>query len=85
VLTDAELDQLFSRARAATDGYELTVDLRQRRIRDGQGFEAEFGIDDYRREMLLEGLDEIGKTLLQEPRIAAFERARAARGSGVAR
>ena len=84
VLAEAELDELFSRARAATEGYELTVDLQQRRIGDGQGFEAEFGIDDYRREMLLEGLDEIGKTLLQEPRITAFERARAARGSGVA-
>src|SRR4051812_19194080 len=82
VLADAELDQLFRRARAAADGYELTVDLRQRRIRDGQGIEAECAMDDYRREMLLEGLDEIGKTLLQEPRIAAFERARATRGDG---
>jgi 3-isopropylmalate/(R)-2-methylmalate dehydratase small subunit len=85
VLGEAELDELFRRSRTATAGYELTVNLRQRRIRDGKGFEAAFGIDDYRREMLLEGLDEIGKTLLQEPRIAAFERARAARAYGAAR
>jgi 3-isopropylmalate/(R)-2-methylmalate dehydratase small subunit len=78
VLTDAELHQLFRHSGAAPDGYELTVDLQQRRVWDGNGFEAEFRIDDYRREMLLEGLDEIGKTLLQEPRIAAFERTRSA-------
>jgi 3-isopropylmalate/(R)-2-methylmalate dehydratase small subunit len=84
-LPEAELEELFRRARVASSGYELTVDLQQRRIWDATGFEAAFGIDDYRREMLLHGLDEIGKTLLQEPRIAAFERARAAGGNGAAR
>ena len=84
VLADAKLDELFHRSRAASDGYDLTVDLQQRRLWDDQGFGAEFGIDDYRREMLLQGLDEIGKTLQQEPRIAAFERARSA-GYGAAR
>ena len=83
-LTEAELDELFRRSRTASGGYQLTVDLQQRRISDGRGFEAVFGIDDYRREMLLNGLDEIGKTLLQEPRIAAFERVRSAGGSGAA-
>jgi 3-isopropylmalate dehydratase small subunit len=34
-------------------------------------------MDPYRREMLLQGLDEIGVTLRQEQRIAAFERRRA--------
>jgi 3-isopropylmalate/(R)-2-methylmalate dehydratase small subunit len=84
VLADAELDELFHRSRAASEGYELTVDLQQRRLWDDQGLGAEFGIDAYRREMLLQGLDEIGKTLQQEPRIAAFERARSA-GYGAAR
>ena len=41
--------------------------------------DAGFEIDGYRREMLLNGLDEIGKTLLEEPRIVAFERRRAER------
>ena len=84
VLEKADMDQLFRRARAA-DGYELSVDLTERRIRDDAGFEAVFSIDEYRREMLLNGLDEIGKTLLQEPRIAAFERARSAASQGTAR
>ncbi len=84
VLPEAEVAELFRRSRAAPGGYEVTVDLRKRLIWDGTGFEAAFSIDDYRREMLLKGLDEIGKTLLQEPRIAAFERARLAGGSGAA-
>ena len=41
---------------------------------DREGFEAGFSMDEYRRDMLLNGLDEIGKTLLGESRIAAFER-----------
>jgi 3-isopropylmalate/(R)-2-methylmalate dehydratase small subunit len=83
VLEKADMDELFRRARAA-DGYELSVDLKERRIRDDAGFDAVFSIDEYRREMLLNGLDEIGKTLLQEPRIAAFER-RSAASQGTAR
>jgi 3-isopropylmalate/(R)-2-methylmalate dehydratase small subunit len=55
----------------------LTIDLNGQRVEDGQGFTAQFTIEPYRREMLLHGLDEIGRTLLEEPRIAAFERRRA--------
>ncbi len=40
-------------------------------------------MDDYRREMLLQGLDEIGRTLQQEPAIAAFEAKRARSLAGV--
>jgi 3-isopropylmalate/(R)-2-methylmalate dehydratase small subunit len=35
-----------------------------------------FEIDPYRREMLMRGLDEIGRTLLEESSITAFERRR---------
>ena len=78
VLQEAQVQELFRRSAAATAAYELTVDLVHRRVADGDGFEAGFAMDEYRREMLLKGLDEIGKTLLEEPRIAAFERRRAA-------
>jgi 3-isopropylmalate/(R)-2-methylmalate dehydratase small subunit len=61
-------------ARAPDADYRLTVDLVERRVSDSQGFIAGFPFDDYRRDQLLQGLDEIGRTLLQEPRIAAFER-----------
>jgi len=77
-LTEAEVAELFRRADAAPEGYELTVDLERQRVTDGAGFEATFSIDPYRREMLLRGLDEIGRTLLEEPTITAFERGREA-------
>jgi 3-isopropylmalate/(R)-2-methylmalate dehydratase small subunit len=82
VLPEAQVQELFRRTAAAKGGYDLTVDLVRRRVRDGGGFEAGFEMDEYRRRMLLEGLDEIGKTLLDEPRIAAFERRRAAELEG---
>jgi 3-isopropylmalate/(R)-2-methylmalate dehydratase small subunit len=82
VLQEAQIQELFRRSGAAAAGYELTVDLVDRRVGDGNGFEASFAMDEYRREMLLQGLDEIGKTLLEEPRIAAFERRRAALAAG---
>ncbi len=75
-LPEARVSELLTRA--AAGGYELTVDLERRRVHDGQGFDEPFTVDDYRREMLLQGLDEIGKTLLQEDRIAAYERRRRA-------
>jgi 3-isopropylmalate/(R)-2-methylmalate dehydratase small subunit len=78
VLPEPQVDELFARAAAARGGYEVTVDLQRQRVSDGAGFDAGFAMDDYRREMLLQGLDEIGKTLLQEDRIAAFERRRRA-------
>ena len=79
-----EIDELLRRCAAAKGDYRLTIDLEAQRVEDGQGFGTRFDIDPYRREMLLKGLDEIGSTLLEEPRIAAFERRRAARAAGVA-
>ena len=76
ILPEAVVQELFRRAGESPNGYELTVDLAAQRVRDADGLEAEFMIDPYRKQMLLEGLDEIGRTLLEEPRIAAFERRR---------
>jgi 3-isopropylmalate/(R)-2-methylmalate dehydratase small subunit len=77
VLADDQISELFQR-RASNSNYELTVDLEKQSVRDEIGFRASFHIDEYRRPMLLQGLDEIGRTLLEEPLIAAFERQRAA-------
>jgi 3-isopropylmalate/(R)-2-methylmalate dehydratase small subunit len=60
-------------------GARLTVDLKSRTIRAGEGAEAieeSFDIDDYTRWRLLEGLDDIGITLSHEDDIAAFESTR---------
>ncbi len=57
---------------AADPGAEMTVDLETRTATIG-GFQVSFGIDDYTRWRLLEGLDDIGLTLRNEDKIAQFE------------
>jgi 3-isopropylmalate/(R)-2-methylmalate dehydratase small subunit len=77
VLQETEIGELIRRAEGPQP-YHLTVDLESCRVSDLDGFAAGFTIEPYRREMLLRGLDEIGRTLEQEARIAGFERRRAA-------
>jgi 3-isopropylmalate/(R)-2-methylmalate dehydratase small subunit len=62
-----QVRELMERARG---GEELTVDLE---ARTAGGFP--FELDDFTRECLLEGLDEIGLTLRHEREIAAYEAA----------
>ena len=62
-----QVQDLMARARA---GEELTVDL-EARTAGGYPFE----LDDFTRECLLEGLDEIALPLREEPAIAAYEAA----------
>jgi len=68
-LPEAQVHDLMERARA---GEEITVDL-EARTAGGYPFE----LDDFTRECLLEGLDEIALTLRDEPAIAAYEAAHA--------
>ena len=60
----------------STEGglHEVVIDLEKWVITDDRGFMARFAADPYGRELLLHGLDEIGRTLLEEPSIAAYER-----------
>ena len=80
-LEPEEIDQLVHRVQTAGGQYRLTVDLEEQVVEDGHGFRTRFALEPYRREMLLRGLDEIGHTLLEEPRIAAFEQRRTARAA----
>ena len=70
-LREEEVAELMRRAQ--TDGYQLTVDLEQRKVYDDQGFSASFPIDDFVRHCLLEGLDDIGLTLQHEAEMTAYE------------
>jgi len=63
--------------RAAGGSYEIDVDLEQCRVSDDRGYSTRFSPDPYGSELLLRGLDEIGRTLLEEPSIAAYERSHA--------
>ena len=61
----------------ARAGYELTVDLEAQRVWDeDEEIIAEFDIDEFAKYKLLNGLDDIGLTMQQEDKIAAFEKAR---------
>lgn len=64
----------LSEAASQKNGYRLVVDLEACTIRDVCGWKTEFSIDARRRACLLEGLDEIGATLLLREKIIAFER-----------
>jgi len=74
-LKDEEVDELVRRARAH-EGYRLTVDLERCEVRDEHGFTAAFEIDAFRRQCLLEGLDDVGLTLRHESLISRFEEGR---------
>ena len=75
-LATAEVDTIIARAQEI-EGYQLTVDLEARQVTDGHGLAAKFEIDEFRRENLIKGLDDIGLTLQNEAAIDAFEQARA--------
>jgi 3-isopropylmalate/(R)-2-methylmalate dehydratase small subunit len=70
--SEAQVDELFRRADAAP-GYKLTIDLPAQSVRDEQGLSLHFDIDPFRKQVLLEGLDDIGLTLKHAPDIAAYE------------
>jgi 3-isopropylmalate/(R)-2-methylmalate dehydratase small subunit len=72
-------DEMRQLLEAARGGCELTVDLEARQLVGPDGRVVPFELDDYHRERLLEGLDDIGLTLRREPEIDAFERTHPAR------
>lgn len=74
VLPAEQVDELFRRAEA-TEGYQLEVDLPSQTIRDDSGLELKFDIDEFRKQALLKGLDEIGLTLEHTAEIDAYEQA----------
>ena len=71
-LPEEQVQTLLDRA-AKAENYQLTVSLEENTIRDGQGFETKFAIDPFRRDCLLEGLDDIGLTLRHAAELDKFE------------
>jgi len=57
----------------ATEGYELSVDLPRQVIVKPDGEEIPFDVDPFRKQCLLDGLDDIGLTLEDADDIRAFE------------
>ena len=58
---------------AANEGVEFTVDLKAQKVTTPGGIEINFEVDAFRKESLLDGLDDIAWTLKHEDKITAFE------------
>ncbi|HTW30664.1 MAG TPA: 3-isopropylmalate dehydratase small subunit [Candidatus Sulfotelmatobacter sp.] len=71
-LSDEEVATLMRRSQEIEE-YAVTIDLEKCEVRDEQGFQARFPIDEFVRHCLLNGLDDIGLTLQHEAEIAAYE------------
>ena len=72
VVDEATVDRLFERCQQDPE-WELTIDLEQCQVRDQGSLEISFEVDGFRRECLLNGLDDIALTLKQVDQIAAYE------------
>ena len=72
-LDEAVVDRLFQQS-ANGEGVTLTIDLDSQQVTLPDGALVDFSVDPFRRQCLLEGLDDIGITLQREDAITAFER-----------
>jgi len=72
ILTEDEVDILFLELEA-TEGYELYVDLASQTVTSDSGQVFNFSLDQFRKQCLLTGLDEIGLTLIQADKIRQYE------------
>lgn len=72
VLMEDVIEDLFRRE-AAGKPYKLTIDLVDNVITDENGLSIPFQLDSYRRNCLLNGLDDIGITLQHEDAITLYE------------
>jgi len=71
-LNEEQVAEIMRRSKEIED-YQLTVDLETLRVEDRRGFNATFAMDEFSRHCLLNGLDDIARTLQQETQIAAYE------------
>jgi 3-isopropylmalate/(R)-2-methylmalate dehydratase small subunit len=60
----------------ANPGYQLNIDLAAQTVSGPSGFSARFDIDPFRKELLLNGWDDISLTMKKEAAISAYEAAR---------
>ena len=73
-LSEEQIEDLFQRE-AKRRPYKLTVDLKERRIKDDYGLDITFEIDDFRRDCLMNGWDDVALTLRYEDKISSYEKA----------
>ena len=76
VLNELEVDHLFNIV-AATNGLRLSVDLERQVVAVPNAETYKFEVEESRRQSLLNGWDEIGRTLQHSEKIKSYELARA--------
>ncbi|MBL4762921.1 MAG: 3-isopropylmalate dehydratase small subunit [Gammaproteobacteria bacterium] len=76
VLSATQIDKLFAEV-AATAKTTLTIDLEHQKVITLAGDELAFEVDAFRKHCLLNGLDDIGLTLMHADDIKAYEKRRA--------
>ncbi|MBF0612625.1 MAG: 3-isopropylmalate dehydratase small subunit [Magnetococcales bacterium] len=74
-LATEQVDYLFKQTMTQS-GYQLTVDLVECKVITPNGQEFTFEVDPFRRNCLINGLDDIGLTLQNLSEIEAFEQQR---------
>lgn len=72
VVSRRDLDQLMQEIRT-NEGVRFSIDLPEQTITTAADFVVKFDIDEFRKQNLLLGLDEIGMTLQNADKIASFE------------
>ena len=72
ILSENEVDELFQEL-ASDEGYHLNIDLAAQTVTTDSGKIFSFELDEFRKECLLSGLDEIGLTLTSSDLIKEYE------------
>ena len=72
-LSSENVDRIMTNS-IKMDDYKITVDLENQKVFDNFGFEETFDFDQFRKDSILEGLDDIGITLQFDQEIEKFER-----------
>ena len=67
-LTEEQIEELFQREKKYRP-YKLNVNLEKCEITDNYGLKIDFAIDEFRRECLMNGWDDVGLTLRFEDKI----------------
>jgi len=75
ILSEKTIENLVERTEA-TDGFTLDVNLEKQTVSDASGTIETFEVDAFRKQCLIEGLDDIGLSLRHGQAITEFENSR---------
>ena len=71
-LSDTEVETLIARS-TRNPQHQITINLAEQTVTDDDGFHATFDIDPFRKDCLINGLDDIGLTLRHAAALDRFE------------